>query len=251
VRNRWRAVAALLAALLATGCTATTGGKVVPAPNLAPRPLIGSTIKQVLLDGAALSKLTNQPFQTVPPYPPVFGGREKLRDRFSSAASADCAGVVYMLQKSAYQSADVRNVADEFWRPDGSSAEMSAVHEGVISLPKAADASALFTRFSEQWKQCDGKAVTEPSALFVRHTITDVRVMDSVLAATITLEPAPDSILAAVPQARAVGIAGNCLVEVEVAFFGITNPSDQGSADINTSGIKIAQALMDKVRALS
>jgi hypothetical protein len=240
-----------LAALLATGCTATTSGKVVPAPNLALRPLTGSTIKQVLLDGAALSKLINQPFQTVPPYPPVFGGSEKLRDRFGSAASADCAGVAYMLQKSAYQSADVRNVADEFWRPDGSSAELSAVHEGVVSLPTAADASAMFARFSEQWKQCDGKALTEPSALFVRDTITDVRVMDSVLAATVSLEPGPGSILAAVPQARAAGVAGNCLVEVEVAFFGITYPSDQGSANIGTSAIKIAHALMDKVRALS
>ena len=194
-------MAALLAALLATGCTATTSGKVVPAPNLALRPLTGSTIKQVLLDGAALSKLINQPFQTVPPYPPVFGGGEKLRDKFGSAASADCAGVAYMLQKSAHQSADVRNVADEFWRPDGSSAELGAVHEGVVSLPTAADASALFARFSEQWKQCDGKALTEPSALFVRDTITDVRVMDSVLAATVSLEPGPGSILAAVRPA--------------------------------------------------
>lgn len=100
-------------------------------------------------------------------------------------------------------------------------------------------------------QQCDGKALTEPSALFVRDTITDVRVMDSVLAATVSLEPGPGSILAAVPQARAVGVAGNCLVEVEVAFFGITYPSDQGSADIGTSAIKIAHALMDKVRALS
>jgi hypothetical protein len=251
VRNRWCAVAALLAALLATGCTETTSGKVVPAPNLALRPLTGSTIKQVLLDGAALSKLINQPFQTVPPFPPVFGGSEKLRDDFESAASADCGGVVYMLQKSAYQSADVGNVADEFWRPDGSSTEMSAVHEGIVSMPAAADASALFARFSAQWKKCDGNALTEPSHLFVRDTITDVRVMDSVVAATVSLEPGPGSILAAVPEARAVGVAGNCLVEVEVAFVGITYPSDQGSADISTSAIKIAHVLMDRVRALS
>jgi hypothetical protein len=78
VRSQWCAVAALLAALLATGCTATTSGKVVPAPNLAPRPLTGSTIKQVLLDGAALSKLTNQPFQTVPPYPPGVRGQREV-----------------------------------------------------------------------------------------------------------------------------------------------------------------------------
>lgn len=40
---------------------------------------------------------------------------------------------------------------------------------------------------------------------------------------------------------------GNCLVEVEVTFFGITYPSDQGSADINTSAIDIAHAVMEKI----
>lgn len=251
MRNHWSVVVALLAALLATGCTTMVSGNVVPAPNLAPRPLTGSTIKQVLLDGAALSKLLNQPFQTVPPFPPLFGGSEKLTDRFESPASADCAGVVYMLQKTPYQSADVGTVADEFWRPDDSATEMSAVHEGVVSVPTAADANALFASFSAQWKQCDGKALNEPSHLFVRDTIGDVRVMDSVVAATVELEPGPGSILAAVPEARAVGVAGNCLVEVEVAFVGITYPSDQGSADVSTSAIKLAHVLMDRVRALS
>ena len=76
--------------------------------DVAPRPLTGSTIKQVLLDGAALSKLLNQPFKAVPSFPPVFGGSEKLGDSYGSASPADCVGVVYMMQKSAYQSANVK-----------------------------------------------------------------------------------------------------------------------------------------------
>ncbi len=251
MRKRRYPAAAFIAVLLATGCTATTSGKVVPAPNLALRPLIGSVVKQVLLDGAALSRLLNQGFQTVPAYPPVFGGREKLRDRFGAAASGDCGGVAYALQKSTYRSADVKNVADEFWRPDGSSADFSVVHEGVVSLPTAADANALFARFSTQWQQCDGQALAEPGKVFVRDTIADVRSMGSVVAATVSLEPRPGSVLAAVPQARAAGVAGNCLVEVEIAFFGITYPSDAGSADISTSAIKVARAMMSKVNALS
>jgi hypothetical protein len=240
----------VLVAALAVGCSPVVAGTVVPAPNLAPRPLTGTAIKQVLLDGAALSKLTDQPFQTVPPFPPRFGGSEQLSDRFGSDESGECAGVAFMLQKNPYQSADVGNVADEFWRPDGSSAQ-SVVHEGVVSLSTAAEANALFDRFPAQWKQCDGKALSDPSDVFVRDTIADVRVVDSVLAATITLEPPPGSVLADVPQARAVGVAGNCVVEVEVAFFGITYPSDRGSADISTSAIKIAHAMADRVRALS
>ncbi len=240
----WCAVAALL---LATGCTATINGTVVPAPDLAPRPLTGSKVMQVLLDGKALSKLLNQPMRAAPPFPPVFGGSEKLVTRYGLAAPADCVGVVYMTHRNAYRSAAVTNVAGELW-PADASGEVSAVQEGIVSLATAADARALFARFSEQWKQCEGKTVTVPSGLFVHNDITDVRVMDSVAAATVTLQPRPHSVLASVPDARAVGVAGNCLVEVEVAFIGTSDP---GSAAISTSAIKIAQALMDKVRALS
>ncbi len=251
MRNRWCWVVSLLAVLLATGCTATIGGKAGPAPTVAPRPLTGSTIKQVLLDSAALSKLLNQPFQAVPSFPPVFGGSENLGDSYGSASPADCVGVVYMMQKSAYQSADVRDIARESWRHDGSSVKVNDVDEGVVSLPTAADANALFARFSAQWKECDGKTLTVPSDTFVQDAITDVRVMDSVVAATVSLGPGAHSILASVPEARAIGVRGNCLVEVEVTFFGITYPSDQGSGDINTSAIDIAHAMMDKVSALS
>jgi PknH-like extracellular domain len=115
------------AASLATGCTATTSGKAVPAPNLALRPLTGSAIKQIMLDGAALSKLLNQPFQGVPAFPPVFGSGENLGNSYGSASPADCVGVGYTTQKTAYQSADVRNVASEMWRSDGSLAKVRDV----------------------------------------------------------------------------------------------------------------------------
>jgi hypothetical protein len=237
--------------LLATGCTATTGGKTVPAPNVVSRPLTGPTIKQVMLDGAALSKLLNQPFLGAPPFPPVLGGREKLRDRYRSASPADCAGVIDMTQKTAYQSADVTTVAEESWRADGNSVKVTGVDEGVVALRTAADAAALFARFSAQWQKCDGTTVTVPSGIFVQNAISGVRVADSVVAATVSLGPGPQSILAAVPEARALGVRGNCLVEVVVTFPGIVYPSDQGSADINTSAVDIAHAMMDKVSALS
>jgi hypothetical protein len=48
-------------------------------------------------------------------------------------------GVVYTTQKTAYQSADVRNVASEMWRSDGSLAKVRDVVEGVVALPTAAD----------------------------------------------------------------------------------------------------------------
>jgi hypothetical protein len=43
----------------------------------------------------------------------------------------------------------------------------------------------------------------------------------------------------------------NCIVEVEVVFFGDRRASDPGSANPDTSGVDIAHAMMDKVSELS
>ncbi|WP_161807978.1 sensor domain-containing protein, partial [Mycobacterium intracellulare] len=53
------------------------------------------------------------------------------------------------------------------------------------------------------------------------------------------------------PQARAIGIRSNCLVEVEVVFFGGRRSTDPGSANVNSSALDIARAMMDRVNALS
>ncbi|MGZ4514690.1 MAG: sensor domain-containing protein, partial [Mycobacterium sp.] len=53
------------------------------------------------------------------------------------------------------------------------------------------------------------------------------------------------------PEARAIGVRGNCLVEVEIAFFGSTSPSNEGSGDVHRSAIDIAHAMMDKVSGLT
>jgi hypothetical protein len=247
--GRWCRVAPLVAVLLATGCTATTGGKAAPAPNLLPHPVTGSTVNQVLLDDAALSKLLDRSFQAVSQIPPVFGGAEMLQDDYPSAAPAECVGVVYMTQKSVYQSAKVENVAIEFWQQQGSSATAIDIAESVVAVSTIADANALFVRFAEQWKQCDGKTLTAPSSSFVANAITDARVKDSIVAASVSKDPGEQSILHAVPEVRAVGVRGNCLVEVEVAFVGSTDLTDQQSA--KTSAVDIAHAMMDKVSALS
>jgi hypothetical protein len=57
--------------------------------------------------------------------------------------------------------------------------------------------------------------------------------------------------LQSTPQARAVGVRFNCIVEVEVVFFGDRRASDPGSASPDTSAVDIAHAMMDKVSELS
>jgi hypothetical protein len=61
----------------------------------------------------------------------------------------------------------------------------------------------------------------------------------------------PSSDSASIPAGRAIGVRGNCLVEVEVDFFDASNPPHQESGNINSSAVDIANAMLDRVSALS
>lgn len=249
-KARWYAVFPLLTLLLAIGCGGIEGSA-RPAPGLKPRPLMGETIKQVLLDDAALGKILNQRFKADAHLPPRFGGPEKLQTGFGVITPAECAGVTTMTARSAYSSYEVKNVARESWWIDGGPAKVISVAEAVVALPTATDADALFAKFSDQWDGCNGKTVTvEGSGLNFADEISDVRVANSVLAATVSVQLSGSS-TGKRPEARAIGVRGNCLVEVEITFFSTQSPSDQGSGDPHTSAIDIAHIMMDKISALS
>lgn len=80
------ATALLLVAALAAGCGTVVDGTAKPAPNLKPRPLTGATVKQVLLDGATLSRMLSQPL--VARNPPEFGGPEALYHKDEAVSPA-------------------------------------------------------------------------------------------------------------------------------------------------------------------
>ncbi|ORB83179.1 hypothetical protein B1987_04270 [Mycobacterium kansasii] len=246
-----RVIAVLSAGLMAAGCTAVVVGAARPAPGLKPRPVTGQSIKQVLLDDAALSRILGQSFKTEAQFPPRFGGRDQLSYPYGPASPADCVGVVTVLARDAYESAAVNDVAREIWWHTNDSVKVISVAEGVVTLPKVSDADALFAKFSQQWKHCDGAVVDLRGAtLSFADTISEVRVANSVLAATVFDQA---SIFGSnpMPVARAIGVRLNCLVDVEITFFSSENPSDQGSGDAETSAIDIAHAMMDKITALS
>ncbi len=76
------------------------------------------------------------------------GGNKILDDAYLSTSPAECTGVVYMTQKSVYQSAPVKNVATALWQEDGYAPTAIDIAEEVIAVPSAGDADALFARFS-------------------------------------------------------------------------------------------------------
>lgn len=251
-RMDWsRRVALLVAAVtVATGCSTTIGGAARPAPDATPRWLNGHTIKRVLLGQSALSRIVRQPLDIDPRFPPSFGGPEMLQG-VTSAQPAGCFGVAVMLHHDAYRPGSVKNVALETWRPTTESAAVSSVKEGVASLPTAADANALFAKFAQQWQACDGKTLPVGARGFgLRVKVSNVQVSGSVAAAAISIElnmPGPNP--PAIPAARAIGVRGNCLIEVEVDFAHA--PLVQDAGDIDGSALDIAQVMRDKVGALS
>jgi len=244
------ATACALVAVLAVGCAPVVAGTAKPAPNLKPRPLSGSVVRRVPLDNIALSRMLDQPF--VNRQHPVFGGPDKLGD--DAAGPTDCIGVTSMLQKSAYEPSDVRDVLWETWWNDGDPAQVISVIEGVATFPSAAQAQAQFAKFPQQWQQCKDATTTEQTGPIKTTTVVnDIRVTDSVIAATNTATaelPNMDP-LEATPQSRAVGVRLNCIVEVEVVFFGDRHPSDPGSADPETSAVDVAHAMMTRIDKLS
>jgi hypothetical protein len=247
-----RAVAVLGIGLLATACTTVTGGKAQAPPSSGSRSLTGQTIRRVLLGDETLSRILNQPFIIDHRLPPRFGGPEALQD-LGSVSPVDCLGVAEMLHQSVYDSGKVNDVAVENWRHTFTSAKLTGVKEGVVSLPTAADANALFSRFAQQWQRCDGQTLLLPDpVLRLKATITNVQVAPSVLAGTVSIAFARSSTdTVPILAGRAIGVRGNCLVEVEVDFFGASSRSLQGSSVPNATAFDIAQAIMGKVSALS
>ncbi|WP_156689841.1 sensor domain-containing protein [Mycobacterium sp. Marseille-P9652] len=235
----------LLVAALVTGCTTTTLGTASPAPKGASGTVTGPAIKRALLDGPRLTTMLNQPFEAVPHFSHL-GGAELLDDR--SGSPAECVGVVFRMQRSDYQSADVKNIADEGWAHGGRAVKVDMVVEDVAALPTAGVAAALFAKLSDQWKRCDGTTMTDPSDIWSQNAISDVRVTDSVAAATVSRRAGEEHpILTAIPEAHALGVRGNCLVEVNVIFSPVSYPGDEGSADIATSAVDVAHAIMDRL----
>ena len=242
----------MMVAAMAAACGGVVAGTAKPAPNLKPRMLTGQTVTQVPLDDIALSRMLGQPF--VARQPAEFGGPDKLLQPDKQASPDDCQGVTMMLQKSVYESADVKDVAYESWWNNGDPAQVISVMEGVVALPTAAQADALFAKFSQQWQHCNGTTNTDQTGpISTTNAISNIRVANNVVAATNTATAVLPNMppLLPTPQARALGVRLNCIVEVEVVFFGDRRPSDPGSANLDTSGVDIAHAMMDEVSSLS
>jgi hypothetical protein len=238
----------LVTVMVSAGCTHTVAGNVVGAPDLTRRPLSAEAIQQVPLDGTELLKILGQ--NLMQHDAPAAGGVDQLFDAKAVVSPADCVGLAEVLQKKVYQDAQVKGFAAQTWLTNGEPGKVMLVEQGVVALPTAGQADALFGKFATQWQGCAGGTVTEVSGpVITTDSVGDVQVGDDLIATTITQNVNAPNMPPLLPNklSRALGLALNCIIETQVVFFTGRHASDPGTADPDTSGAELVQAMGRKI----
>lgn len=233
----------LLVVGLATGCTVAVGGAARPAPGLVPHPLTGQAVNRALLDRAELSRAFGQSFDTDPDQPSATGGRELLQANVQTPP--ECGGVVDVLLTDSYAGSDVRAVATGNWTYVGANPVVIALQEAVVALADARAADAQFAMLARRWSSCSGATMTIDGDANFTSRVGTVHQKDSVLSA-----PVDDiSSYMTMPEARAVGVRVNCVVEVKVVYYG--GDDRDGSTRRIPTAADVAHLLMQKVSSLA
>lgn len=130
---------------------------------------------------------------------------------------AECLGAATPLMRATYQSGDVTGVGLRDFARFGEGLTVSSAHTGVVRFGSDAEAARMFAAFVNQWRSCDGTPVrvrvTANSELV--WTVTDVRLSDGVLSATV-LNGETDAEPGFLTE-HAIGMAADCIVDVDVA----------------------------------
>ena len=246
-KRRWYALA-LAGGLLVSGCTTVTEGEVRPAAGLALRPLNGDQLLDVLPTTNQVVDLIADPLGPDPELPEELGELSDMADGLSSDAEAsphECVGAISTLQRSIYEDTGLKEYANRSWElPEDEDGDVLSATAGVAAFPGTADANDVFDAFAEQWKDCDGTAVEVPvedGDDYFLDSVTNVRVEHAVLSADI--ETSRPSASISWPRVRAIGVRGNCLVEVDISFFG----GDAPPPDLENVAIEMAQSVMHRI----
>jgi hypothetical protein len=226
-------MAAVCAVALCAGCAGTVNGTAEPARDSAGIIGIGRSIPQILPTRTELASALRAPVDD-DDFPPSVGGPDVLMPgrKVADSDGGQCVGVTDPSRKAAYRDAPVRAVAVQGWHGVKSNHWVDA---GVIALASPRDAKTLFARFVGQWQRCQGKSVTLRSAKSgapeYRDDIAQVRNADQLLTAVVTLSSFYDDV--AFPSQRALGVAYNCLIDVNVTDFGfhLGDPATTGAAE--------------------
>ncbi|MGX9792433.1 sensor domain-containing protein [Mycobacterium sp. MMS18-G62] len=234
MRSSRSAIAAMSACVVLAGCASAVEG--APAVHIvdAAKPSVSRSLDQVLptVDELATTLGTGGFMGQL-----VKGGPDMLLQGVgeSDATPADCVSPTYRLQKVVYQASPVRSVASQSWAGGDASGPSASGFFGVVQFASADDAQRFFAASADKWHRCNGQTlvVHQPQhGADGLSRIADVVVGNRVVSAVV-MRDAGSTIQ------RALGVAADCVVDVEVSDAG------NGSAD----AIKVANLMVQKIGA--
>ncbi|WP_445165965.1 sensor domain-containing protein [Mycolicibacterium sp. Dal123E01] len=196
-----------------------------------------------LPSGAEVSQAVGNPL--VDNEIPAIGGIDVLPNGIRDNADAnpiECLGPVTPFMRIVYEGGDVRRAAWQEFSNFGGGQAVSSVNAGVVEFGSESEAQRMFGAFVARWQTCEGKTVRStvhgPANTELYQKITDVTVDGSVLSATvITSDNQGD---AAFPIERAIGLAADCVVDVDAAVTG-------GQRRVSGRAATLTATIRDKV----
>lgn len=246
-RSCWaRACAALSLAALSAGCVSVVPGTAKPVEN---RPAGG--IEQILPTTEEVAAGVGAELETNGP--PSVGGIDKLDSGLhdnNDAAPIECLGAVEPRERVVYEKAPVRAVAIQgYWNHQRSQGGVLAVRVAAVELASATAAHELFDAFILQWKRCSGQTViiTEEDRIHVMWYVKvgEVAASDPLLTATNSWwDNQPNK---GFPAGRALGVASNVIVDVDVDMDGDHGPP----SPVGNRATNIADVMLRKVTRTS
>ncbi|MCX2931011.1 sensor domain-containing protein [Mycobacterium sp. CVI_P3] len=232
----------MLGIAVLAGCSDTVGGTAVrPMPSGAPRDLAA-----ILPSGAEVSQAAGNPLADSGAA--VIGGIDVLPDGIrddTGATPIECLGPVSPFMRVVYEGGDVRGAGWQEFSNYGGGQTVSSVDAGVVEFDSDAEAQRMFGAFVTRWKACEGTTVTtalhNSAGLELYQKITDVTVDGAVLSATVVNSDNQGD--ATFPTERAVGLADDCVVDVDVAVTAGT-PAQQSASG---RAVKLVATMRAKV----
>jgi hypothetical protein len=224
------------------GCTSTVDGA-------AARQIPASTVRDlttILPNAAEVSRVAGNPLADNGS--PVIGGIDVLPNGIRDNDAADpieCLGPVSPFMRVVYEGGDVRGAAWQEFANYGGGQAVSSVNAGVVQFASDTEAQRMFSAFATRWKSCKGKTVTtalhNATNTELYQKITDVRVDGPMLSATVVNTDNQGD--PAFPTERAIGLALDCVADVDVAVTGGTQAQQQASG----RAVSLAATMQDRV----
>jgi hypothetical protein len=215
MRSTRSTIAALSACAVLAGCSSAPVDSAPPVVRIteAAKPSVSRPLNQVLPTGDELTTtlgvgpgFTGQL---------VVGGADMLLQGVgeSEATPIECVSAGYQLQKVVYAASPVRDVASQSWAGGELNGPPLSGFFGAVKFATADDAQGFFAASADKWRRCNGQTMVlhqpEHGADGVSR-ITDV-VVDSTVVSAVVLHDDGSTIQ------RALGVAVDCVVDVEIA----------------------------------